>query len=68
MPKGGPGRPRRKSPAAARQRVTAYYTDEEQREIVQAASQLRISLSGFVARAALDEARRLNARLSKRRK
>ncbi len=61
VPKGGPGRSRRKLPTA-RVRITAYYTEEEQREIVKAANKLRITLSGFVAQAVLREARRINSK------
>ncbi len=63
MPKGGPGRSRRKL-AAARVRITAYYTEQEQREVVKAAGKLRITLSGFIAQSVLKEARRINLKRS----
>lgn len=42
-----------------RKAITSYYTDQEQMEIEKAAKQQKISMSSFVASAALKEARRL---------
>jgi uncharacterized protein (DUF1778 family) len=42
-----------------RKAITSYYTAQEQMEIEQAAKQQAISMSSFVASAALKEARRL---------
>jgi len=43
-----------------RKAITSYYTEQEQQEIAQAARQHGISMSSFVATAALKEARRIN--------
>jgi uncharacterized protein (DUF1778 family) len=43
-----------------RKAITSYYTQPEQREIAEAASRQAVSLSSFVANAALAEARRQN--------
>jgi uncharacterized protein (DUF1778 family) len=50
---------RRKLSAVVRKAITSYYTAQEQMEIEQAAKQQAISMSSFVASAALKEARRL---------
>jgi uncharacterized protein (DUF1778 family) len=50
---------RRKLSSIVRKAITSYYTDQEQKEIERAARQQNISKSGFVASAALKEARRL---------
>jgi uncharacterized protein (DUF1778 family) len=50
---------RRKLSAVVRKAITSYYTDQEQMEIEKAAKQEKISLSSFVASAALKEARRV---------
>jgi uncharacterized protein (DUF1778 family) len=50
---------RRKLSAVVRKAITSYYTDQEQMEIAKAAKQQNISMSSFVASAALKEARRL---------
>ena len=42
-----------------RKAITSYYTHQEQMEIEKAAKQQKISMSSFVASAALKEARRL---------
>jgi uncharacterized protein (DUF1778 family) len=44
-----------------RKRITSYYTPEEQNEITSAAEKLQISISSFVASAALAQARRINS-------
>ena len=51
---------RRKLSAVVRKAITSYYTEEEQQEVAQAAKRQRISMSSFVASAALKEARRAN--------
>jgi uncharacterized protein (DUF1778 family) len=56
---------RRSLKSSTRKRVTAYYTDDEQHEIAQAAATQGVSQSSFVASAALKEARKV---LSSRRK
>jgi len=50
---------RRKLSAVVRKAITSYYTDQEQIEIARAAKHQNISMSSFVASAALKEARRL---------
>jgi uncharacterized protein (DUF1778 family) len=50
---------RRKLSAVVRKAITSYYTDKEHMEIAGAAKQQNISMSSFVASAALKEARRL---------
>jgi uncharacterized protein (DUF1778 family) len=50
---------RRKLSAVVRKAITSYYTDQEQMEIERAAKQQKISMSSFVASAALKEARRV---------
>ncbi len=49
---------RRKLAAVIRKAITSYYTEPEQREIERAAKLQGISMSSFVASAALKEARR----------
>ena len=51
---------RRKLAAVVRKAITSYYTEQEQLEIERAATLKGISMSSFVASAALAEARRLN--------
>jgi uncharacterized protein (DUF1778 family) len=51
---------RRKLSPVVRKAITSYYTQPEQREIAEAASRQAVSLSSFVANAALAEARRQN--------
>jgi hypothetical protein len=51
---------RRKLAAVVRKAIISYYTEQEREEVRQAAKQQRISLSSFVASAALREARRVN--------
>ena len=48
---------RRRLTNSNRKRITSYYTAAEQREIEEAASAQGVSLSSFVASAALKEAR-----------
>jgi uncharacterized protein (DUF1778 family) len=50
---------RRKLSAVERKAITSYYTAPEQMEIENAAKQQKISMSSFVASAALKEARRI---------
>jgi hypothetical protein len=49
---------RRKLSTVVRKAITSYYAEEEQRLIAKAAKQAGISMSSFVATAALAEARR----------
>jgi uncharacterized protein (DUF1778 family) len=49
---------KRKLSAIVRKAITSYYTEQEQAEIAKAAKEQKISLSSFVASAALKEARR----------
>ena len=51
---------RRKLSTVVRKAITSYYAEPEQVEIARAAKQQNISMSSFVALAALKEARRLN--------
>ena len=51
---------RRKLSAVIRKAIISYFTEEEKREVVRAAKRQGISLSSFVASAALKEAMRLN--------
>jgi len=51
---------RRKLSTVVRKAITSYYAEQEQVEIARAAKQQNISMSSFVASAALKEARRLN--------
>lgn len=51
---------RRKLASVVRKAITSYYTQQEQQEIAQAAKRHGISMSSFVASAALKEARRTN--------
>jgi len=51
---------RRKLSPVVRKAITSYYTQTEQQEVAEAASHQAVSLSSFVANAALAEARRLN--------
>jgi uncharacterized protein (DUF1778 family) len=51
---------RRKLSTVVRKAITSYYAEPEQVEITRAAKQQNVSLSSFVASAALKEARRLN--------
>jgi uncharacterized protein (DUF1778 family) len=55
---------RRRLVTVTRKRITSYYTPEEQHEIASAADKLRISISSFVASAALAQARRVNSNQS----
>jgi uncharacterized protein (DUF1778 family) len=50
---------RRKLSVVERKAITSYYTAQEQTEIKNAARQQKISMSSFVASAALKEARRI---------
>ena len=51
---------RRKLSTVVRKAITSYYAEQEQVEIAHAAKQQNVSMSSFVASAALKEARRLN--------
>ncbi|HEX6804401.1 MAG TPA: hypothetical protein VF133_12035 [Terriglobales bacterium] len=51
---------RRKLATVTRKAISSYYSDEEHEEIVRAARRQRISISAFVASAALKDARRSN--------
>jgi uncharacterized protein (DUF1778 family) len=46
--------------SSVRKRITSYYIESEQEEIAAAAACQGVSLSSFVASAALKEARKLN--------
>ena len=59
MPKKDISRRRRLS-SSVRKRITSYYTESEQQEIAAAAASQGISLSSFIASAALKEARKIN--------
>jgi len=56
---------RRRLATSVRKRSTSYYTETEQREIATAAGAEGVSLSSFIASAALKEARKINSRQSK---
>ena len=49
---------RRKLSAVVRKAIISYYTEEEKQEIAQAAKKQGISVSSFVASAALERVRR----------
>jgi len=51
---------RRRLTSSVRKRITSYYTETEQDEIGTAAASQGVSLSSFIATAALKEARRIN--------
>jgi uncharacterized protein (DUF1778 family) len=51
---------RRKLAKVVRKAISSYYTEQEHQEIARAAQSQRVSLSSFVASAALDEALRVN--------
>jgi uncharacterized protein (DUF1778 family) len=51
---------RRRLTSSVRKRITSYYIESEQEEIATAASLQGVSLSSFVASAALKEARKIN--------
>jgi uncharacterized protein (DUF1778 family) len=55
---------RRKLATVVRKAITSYYSESEQQQIAAAAQQQGISLSSFVASAALREAKRLIRRPS----
>jgi len=61
VPGNKPLRSRRRLNTLTRKRITSYYTEEEQHEIAHAAARLRMSISGFVAGATLEQARLVNA-------
>jgi hypothetical protein len=50
---------RRKLSSVTRRAISSYYSDQEHEEIIRAAHNQKISISAFVAAAALKEARRL---------
>jgi uncharacterized protein (DUF1778 family) len=51
---------RRRLNSSVRKRITSYYIESEQEEIATAAASQGVSLSSFIATAALREARRIN--------
>jgi uncharacterized protein (DUF1778 family) len=51
---------RRRLTSSVRKRITSYYVESEQDEIAAAAASQGISLSSFIASAALKEARKIN--------
>jgi uncharacterized protein (DUF1778 family) len=53
---------RRRLTSLVRKRITSYYTESEQAELIKAAATQGVSLSSFVASAALKEARKSNPR------
>jgi uncharacterized protein (DUF1778 family) len=53
---------RRRLTSSVRKRITSYYTESEQEELTRAAATQGVSLSSFVASAALKEARKINPR------
>jgi uncharacterized protein (DUF1778 family) len=62
MQKKKPMSRRRRLAISVRKRVTSYYTEAEQREIAAAANIQGVSLSSFVASAALKEARKIHSK------
>ena len=52
---------RRRLATSVRKRATSYYTEAEHGEIAAAAAAEGVSLSSFIARAALKEARKINS-------
>ena len=53
---------RRRLAISVRKRITAYYTEAEQKEIAVAAAAQGVSMSSFIASVSLKEARKLNSR------
>jgi len=51
---------RRRLTNSVRKRITSYYIESEQEEIAAAAASQGVSLSSFIATAALNEARKIN--------
>ncbi len=51
---------RRRLTTSVRRRATSYYTEAELRDIAAAAATEGVSLSSFIASAALKEARKIN--------
>jgi uncharacterized protein (DUF1778 family) len=51
---------RRRLSTVVRKAITSYYTEQEQAEIARAAKQQNVSMSSFVASAAIKEARSAN--------
>jgi uncharacterized protein (DUF1778 family) len=51
---------RRRLTSSVRKRITSYYVESEQEEIATAAASQGVSLSSFIASAALTEARKIN--------
>ena len=51
---------RRKLSTVVRKAITSYYNEQEQAEVAQAAERQNVSMSSFVASAAIKEARRVN--------
>jgi uncharacterized protein (DUF1778 family) len=52
---------RRRLATSVRKRITAYYSEAEQKEIAAAAASEGVSLSSFIASVSLKEARKLNS-------
>jgi uncharacterized protein (DUF1778 family) len=59
---------RRRMSMASRRAILSYYTNEERQEIERAAASQRVSLSNFVAMAALQQAAVVNSKTSKTRR
>jgi uncharacterized protein (DUF1778 family) len=53
---------RRKFSAVVRKGIISYYTEQEKQEITQAAKQAGVSMSSFIASAALKEARHASSK------
>jgi predicted HicB family RNase H-like nuclease len=53
---------RRRLATAVRKRATSYYSEAEHRDIAAAAAREGVSLSSFIASAALKEARKTNTK------
>ena len=51
---------RRRLTSSVRKRITSYYIESEQEEIAAASASQGVSLSSFIASAALNEARKIN--------
>jgi hypothetical protein len=60
MKKDPAGFTRRKLATIARKAIISYYTEQEKLDIARAAKELGISVSSFVASAALEKVRRQN--------
>ncbi len=60
MPKGRGSRIRRRLAEVTRTTITSYFTEEEKREISAAAAMEGVTMSSFMAAAALEKARTIN--------